>query len=450
MRISLLKIIFSLVFFLSPFVVFAGTEHNMSGWAWSSNIGWISFNSTNCDTDGNGHIDVNCGGNNSTGSVVNYGVNKDVTTGNLTGYAWSSNIGWIQFGGLSGWPAATTGNGTTASNAKVDLTTGAMSGWARALSNGGGWDGWISLKGKTTAGTTYGVTLTSTGSTLASQYDCKTDCVWGSDVVGWIDFSGVIFGAPAAISIGVNLIADPSVSSVPGTTSLSWVTTGSPDSCTATGGSSGWTTTPATPVLAPLKAPGGGSQDISGLSVGTYTYTITCAKAGATNVASTAIFQVGTTGPTADAGPDKIITYPTSTSTSPTGAYAKNFDGTPITVPPNGTIAWVKISGPDTFTITDGTTISPTFSGLIPGTYIFQLTATNSGGETAFSQMTVIVSRDGACSIPPALPTHYNCVAGTSSNPQSSPSKWTWTCVGSLGGVPASCSQNNQPGFIEN
>ena len=58
--------------------VFAGSEHNLSGWAWSENIGWISFNST---TGGGG---------------VNYGVTV-ASNGRLSGYAWSENIGWITF-----------------------------------------------------------------------------------------------------------------------------------------------------------------------------------------------------------------------------------------------------------------------------------------------------------------------------------------------------------------
>lgn len=156
----------------------AGSAQNLSGWAWSSNIGWISFNSTN---DHNANI---------AGiqpSTINYGVNKD-DNGNLTGYAWSSNIGWIQFGNLSGFP----NGGSVQQNAKLNGNN--LTGWARALSNGGGWDGWISLSGTTTTGAVYGVTLTNTGSTLPSQYSCTIDCVWGSDVVSWVDFSGVIAG----------------------------------------------------------------------------------------------------------------------------------------------------------------------------------------------------------------------------------------------------------------
>ncbi|MEK7499972.1 MAG: hypothetical protein AAB649_05200, partial [Patescibacteria group bacterium] len=86
---------------------------------------------------------------------------------------WSSNIGWIQFGSLSGFP---TGTGTQAQNANINGNN--LKGWARALSYGGGWDGWISLSG---AG--YGVTL------AGNNFD---GYAWGSEVVGWVDFDGVV------------------------------------------------------------------------------------------------------------------------------------------------------------------------------------------------------------------------------------------------------------------
>jgi len=86
------------LFFFSPHLASAGTEHNLSGWAWSDNIGWISFNSTN------------------TNDATDYGVNEN-PDGTLVGYAWSSNIGWIQFGGLSGFP---NGSGTQQKNAQVN------------------------------------------------------------------------------------------------------------------------------------------------------------------------------------------------------------------------------------------------------------------------------------------------------------------------------------------
>lgn len=82
----------------------------VSGFAWSSTIGWICFyDATSCST---ANITVDA-------------------SNNLTGYAWSSNVGWIQFGGLAGFPS---GSGTTASNAKI--SSGQVVGWAKVVNAG--------------------------------------------------------------------------------------------------------------------------------------------------------------------------------------------------------------------------------------------------------------------------------------------------------------------------
>ncbi len=57
------------------------TTGDLSGWAWNDTIGWISFNCSDpvlCDSS-------------------NYKVNVNPTTGAFTGWAWNDNIGWISF-----------------------------------------------------------------------------------------------------------------------------------------------------------------------------------------------------------------------------------------------------------------------------------------------------------------------------------------------------------------
>lgn len=133
-------------------VVHADTS-SLAGWAWSSNVGWISFSCNNT----------------SSCSTSNYGV-VEAADGTLSGYAWSSNVGWIQFGGLSGFPS---GTGTYSQNAAV--VSGSLRGWAKALAaDGNGWDGWISLSGNG-----YGVSQS--GSSFSGY-------AWGSSVLGWIRF----------------------------------------------------------------------------------------------------------------------------------------------------------------------------------------------------------------------------------------------------------------------
>lgn len=189
--------------------VFAQNSNiTLSGYAWSENIGWISFATS---TNGGNPIIVD-------------------SSENVNGYAWSDNIGWIKFGGLSGIP-----NG--GANAKFSTSTKQMTGWARACagtvnadcnsaSRTDGWDGWTNLSGPG-----YGVKLNKVGETSVDP-----SFAWGSDVVGWIDFrqaygNGVKFddsgNTPTTPSIS-NLTPSPSCSA-PNTPQvyLSWNANGS-------------------------------------------------------------------------------------------------------------------------------------------------------------------------------------------------------------------------------
>lgn len=166
----------------------AGSGDNLSGWAWSETIGWVSFNSTN------------------QGGGANYGVTV-ASNGRLSGYAWSENIGWITFNqsDLGGCPSGQC-------RADFNKDTGQVTGWARALANGGGWDGWISF-----SGTNYGVTVS----------QCDWDgYAWGSDVVGWVHFKGSNYGVvgsgDACTAFAATLSAAPSF----GYASLSTTLTG--------------------------------------------------------------------------------------------------------------------------------------------------------------------------------------------------------------------------------
>ena len=148
----------------------AGSAHNLSGYAWSDNIGWISFNCSDAGTCGN----------------VNYGVNVE-ENGDLSGYAWSDNIGWISFneGELAGCPVGA---------CKAKLEGNDLKGWAKALAGDDaddGWDGWISLDcaiAGVCGDSDYGAVLN--GADFEGY-------AWGDEVIGWIqfnsDFGGVVF-----------------------------------------------------------------------------------------------------------------------------------------------------------------------------------------------------------------------------------------------------------------
>lgn len=147
LKISALVFSFAFLFCLA-FSVQAGSDDNTSGWAWSENIGWVSFNNT-------------------TGGGSDYGVNIDTSTGKLSGYTWSEHIGWITFNesDLTGCPSG-------ACQAHYDSNTGALTGWGRVLANGGGWDGWIRFE----------------NASIDSNGDWH-GWAWSSEVVGWLSFN---------------------------------------------------------------------------------------------------------------------------------------------------------------------------------------------------------------------------------------------------------------------
>lgn len=131
----------------------------LTGYAWSSNIGWVSFS--------NGTVMID-------------------DSNNLNGYAWSSNIGWVKFGGLSGFPDSSLGT-----NATID-SNGNLVGWARVVSvmnpltfktidNRGGYDGWISLNSNG-GSPAYGVKLN--GNNFSGF-------AWGGDVMAYLNWDNV-------------------------------------------------------------------------------------------------------------------------------------------------------------------------------------------------------------------------------------------------------------------
>jgi hypothetical protein len=130
----------------------------LSGYAWSDNLGWISF----------------------SGSNYQVSVQSD---GTLAGYAWANpsddtsgtnNIGWIDFNA-----ADTAGCGFGAAK----LTGTSITGGALVVAaDNNGWNGCISL-----SGSGYGVTLSSTGSSQSGTLD---GYAWADSTVGgWISFN---------------------------------------------------------------------------------------------------------------------------------------------------------------------------------------------------------------------------------------------------------------------
>lgn len=168
---------------------------DITGEAWSENIGWIRFNGVATN-----------------GSPYGVGMKEINGIGRLSGHAWADkdHIGWISFNrSETGNPPASASydpglSQTGQPMAYIDTDGKTVKGWARATAacdnngdgdcvdagegsgpgtNSGGWDGWIALGDtKPSVNPAYGVTL----NTATKQFE---GFAWGSDVVGWASFN---------------------------------------------------------------------------------------------------------------------------------------------------------------------------------------------------------------------------------------------------------------------
>jgi hypothetical protein len=132
------------------------------------------------------------------------------------------------------------------------------------------------------------------------------------------------------------------------------------------------------------------STTVTGLSNSTsYTYYVRCIDiASNPNTTDYSIsFSVNTPAnipPTANAGTDRALTFPTATTTL--SGSGNDTDGS------IASYLWTQQSGP-TAIITTPSTASTTISGLsIPGTYIFRLTVTDNQNATTSDDVSVVVS----------------------------------------------------------
>ena len=170
------------VFMAQP--VAATTTDNLSGFAWSDNVGWISFNDTNPPTGGAPYgVDVSL-----TGIITgNAWVNPEDTFAGAMLSPWmatdsttkTDNIGWLSFN-----IADTTGCPSAPCQATLNKSTGQVTGWARFMLKGElQYNGWVHLSGTATDGSSYGVQVTG----------CQWDGYAWSEDFGWIHFLGASY-----------------------------------------------------------------------------------------------------------------------------------------------------------------------------------------------------------------------------------------------------------------
>ncbi len=217
--------------------------------------------------------------------------------------------------------------------------------------------------------------------------------------------SGSVIGTvSSACPISVTLSASPAGPlTAPGTTRLTWTTTGSPTSCTASNYWSG------------SKTPSGGFEDRTGIPASTQIFDITCSKAGTSDATARATVVVNPPAPTVT-----LVANPT-TGTSPL----------------TSTLTWT-VSGSNVTSCTAGGGWSgskavaggnQTISGISAAT-TYTLYCTNAGGNSPTVSATV--TPVGAISV---------TLSASPAGPLTAPgtTRLTWTTTGS----PTSCTASN-------
>jgi hypothetical protein len=199
MKHNMIKLLFLILIF--NFLLFSfdkafsqvTTTTDLAGFAWSENIGWISFNSINCDPDKDGRSNGLPGCPPSGTPIPFYRVAL-YPNNHLAGYAWSENVGWISFNRQQTGDPPPDYDPCPDRTCIAKLEGSRIVGWARvcsALSEGcipppfyntGGWDGWIKFNGSN-----YGVSFNSSTGEF-SGFAWGGDDASSSAVIGWISF----------------------------------------------------------------------------------------------------------------------------------------------------------------------------------------------------------------------------------------------------------------------
>ncbi|MBU0624830.1 hypothetical protein KKF05_00640 [Patescibacteria group bacterium] len=167
---------------LIPRTAQAGLAENVSGWAWSGSVGWISLNCTNNDT---------C-------DSVDYGVTLvDIEElegwADLFGWAWSETVGWICFGQTCGGVTPEGGPAYAQYRDFYEDRSDEIYGWARIESLGD--DGWISLNCDNLnecAASNYHLVIDPLSGNFTQGLFSDHWAWGGNDEVegaGWVDFS---------------------------------------------------------------------------------------------------------------------------------------------------------------------------------------------------------------------------------------------------------------------
>lgn len=183
--IKYLGLISFLILFLSVALVLAATNIDSTNrWAWNDLIGWIDFYATNTvnvnsqqltgyASSSAGDISLDCA-TTRIGNICNQSYYKVINdgAGNLSGWGWNDNYGWVSFCGGQNNPNCP---GSIIYRVQIDPNTGDFSGYA--------WNdvlGWISFCGNSSG----------TGGCAQTNYPYKVNTSWrATSTSGYLDSS---------------------------------------------------------------------------------------------------------------------------------------------------------------------------------------------------------------------------------------------------------------------
>lgn len=130
-------------------------DYALKGWAWNTNLGFLSFNCQSGRNDAGSGIGIACGG-------INYGVYLSEPDGSgnrdLIGHAWSPSFGWLQFNG-SGNALLSSGELQMDVGETENVTLGGSAYAVLLIDNAPTGASWISVNGSSTKIVAVGETV---------------------------------------------------------------------------------------------------------------------------------------------------------------------------------------------------------------------------------------------------------------------------------------------------
>ncbi|MEM7106862.1 MAG: gliding motility-associated C-terminal domain-containing protein [Bacteroidota bacterium] len=189
------------------------------------------------------------------------------------------------------------------------------------------------------------------------------------------------------------------------------------------------------------------NTSVTGLIEGIYQFSVTVQDddgAEGSDLVIVTVFPEINTPPTADAGPNKSITLPTS-ATNLTGSGLDS-DGTIVTY------AWAQISGPDAALIGTTNAANTSVSSLVEGIYTFKLTVTDNDGATDSDNVNVTVNPEPVNQPPIAnagpdvlltLPDDFTTLMGSGSDADGTIVGYVWESISGPGGTFGDLLQQN-------